>query len=360
MGRRIGAILAVMLLAGALGGRVVSIRGDAAPPLRIGLITDQGGVNDKSFHQSAWAGLERARVELGVQTGFLESLQPTEYDRKIDAMVAEGYNAVVTVGYLFGDATARKAKEYPTMHFAIVDYAYPSGPGGEDTYRTGLKNVTSLMFRDDQIGFLAGVVAAGISKSGTVCSVAGMDIAPVQQNVTGYQNGAHWMNPGVKTLNVYVQSFTDAAKGKAAGLSMIGLGCDVVYGVGGGTGNGGLLAAKEKGLPAIGVDLDQYLSYPEVRDALVTSAMKNIDVAVYAYVKALAAGQAPAGIMLADLANDGVGLASYHDWDGKVPQAVKDRVAEAIRGLKDGRVHTGAEAIPGSATPAATTPADGN
>jgi basic membrane protein A and related proteins len=176
--------------------------------------------------------------------------------------------------------------------------------------------------------------------------VAGMEIPPVQRNVAGYQNGARWMNPSVKTLNVYVQSFTDPAKGKAAALSMIGLGCDVVYGVGGGTGNGGLLAAQEKGLPAIGVDVDQYLTYPEVRSSLVTSAMKNIDVAVYGYVKALAAGQAQAGIMLADLADDGIGLAPYHDWDSKVPQAVKDKAAEAIRSLKDGSIRTGVEAMP--------------
>ena len=143
------------------------------------------------------------------------------------------------------------------------------------------------MFQEDQVGFLAGVVAAGISKSGTVCTVSGMEIPPVVRYVVGYQNGAKWVNPSVKALNVYIPSFTDPAKGKEAGQTMIGQGCDVVFGVGGNTGNGGLLAAKEKSLMAIGVDVDQYLTYPEVKDALVTSAMKNVDVAVYEYLKSV-------------------------------------------------------------------------
>jgi len=122
------------------------------------------------------------------------------------------------------------------------------------------------MFQEDQVGFLAGVLAAGMSKSGVICSVSGMEIPPVQRFVIGYQNGAKWMKSDIKTpLNVYIPSFTDPAKGKETGQSMIGQGCDVVFGVGGNTGNGGLLAAKEKGLMAIGVDVDQYNTYPRSR-----------------------------------------------------------------------------------------------
>ncbi len=116
-------------------------------------------------------------------------------------------------------------------------------------------------------------------------------------------------------MNVYIPSFTDPAKGKEAGQTMIGQGCDVVFGVGGNTGNGGLLAAKEKNLAAIGVDVDQYLTYPEVRDALVTSAMKNVDVAVENYLKSVVDGTVKAGVQLATIENGGVGLAPYHDWD---------------------------------------------
>jgi basic membrane protein A len=180
-----------------------------------------------------------------------------------------------------------------------------------------------------------------MSKTGTICSVSGMEIPPVVRFVVGYQNGAKWMKSDVKTLNVYIPSFTDPAKGKETGESMIGQGCDVIFGVGGNTGNGGLLAAKEKGLMAIGVDVDQYNTYPEVKDALISSAAKNVDAAVYNYLKAVSGGTAKAGIFTANLQNGGVGLAPYHDWDSKIPQSVKDKVKEATDGLKGGSLTTG-------------------
>ena len=122
---------------------------------------------------------------------------------------------------------------------------------------------------------------------------------------------------------------------------MISQGCDVVFGVGGNTGNGGLLAASEGSLAAIGVDVDQYNTYPEVKGALVTSAMKNVDVAVYEYLKTVVAKTSKAGAVTANIKNGGVGLAPYHDWDSKVPQTVKDKVTEASAGLKAGTITTG-------------------
>jgi len=180
-----------------------------------------------------------------------------------------------------------------------------------------------------------------MSKSGTVCTVAGMEIPPVVKFVVGYEAGAKWMNASVKGLHVYIPSFTDPAKGKEVGNSMIDQGCDVVFGAGGNTGNGGLLAAKEKGLPAIGVDVDQYNTYPEVKDALVTSATKNVDVAVYEYLKTVNAKTDKPGILTANIKNAGIGLAPYHDWESKVPDAVKAKVTEAIAGLKSGSITTG-------------------
>ena len=155
-----------------------------------------------------------------------------------------------------GDATAVKAKQYPNIKFAIIDNAYFPTKGvaycddtKKDCYADGgLTNVTSLMFQEDQVGFLAGVLAGGMTKTGTVCTVSGMEIPPVVRFVVGFQNGAKYAKADAKTLNVYIPSFTDPAKGKETGQSMISQGCDVVFGVGGNTGNGGLLAAKEKGL----------------------------------------------------------------------------------------------------------------
>ena len=339
---------------GLKSGKLTTGYGAAAPApsgkgIKVGLVTDVGGVNDKSFNQSAWEGVQKAAQQYGFDVKFIESKQPTDYEKNIDQFATENYDVIITVGFLMGDATAAKAKQYPNIKFAIIDNAYFPTKGSascDDTVKDcyddgGLKNVTSLMFQEDEPGFLAGVVAGGITQSGTVCTVSGMEIPPVVRYVTGFQNGAKWMKPDVKTLNVYIPSFTDPAKGKETGNSMIGQGCDVIFGVGGNTGNGGLLAAKEKGLAAIGVDVDQYNTYPEVKDALVTSAMKNVDAAVLSYLGAVSNKTDKAGVLTANLQNNGVGLAPYHDWDSKVPDSVKAKVQEATDGLKSGSLKTG-------------------
>jgi basic membrane protein A len=335
-------LVAASMLAACAGG-------GAGAKLKIGLVTDTGGVNDKSFNQSAWAGVQKAAKEFGFDSKFIESRQPTDYEKNIDQFATEKYDVIVTVGFLMGDATAAKALQYPNIKFAIIDNAYFPTKGAkvcDDTKKDcyddgGLKNVTSLMFQEDEVGFLAGVLAAGVSKSGTVCTVAGMEIPPVQKFVTGYESGAKWMRSDAKALHVYIPSFVDPAKGKEVGNSMISQGCDVVFGAGGNTGNGGLLAAKEKGLPAIGVDVDQYNTYPEVKDALVSSATKNVDVAVYEYLKAVNAKTSKPGVAMANIKNAGIGLAPFHDWDSKVPDAVKAKIKEATDALKNGSIKTG-------------------
>lgn len=338
-------VLALVLIA----SLVLSACGGASEKLKIGLVTDTGGVNDKSFNQSAWAGVQKAAAEYGYEANFIESKQQTDYEKNIDQLATEGYNVIVTVGFLMGDATAAKAKQYPNIKFAIIDNAYFPTEGSaacaatvKDCYDDGgLKNTTSLMFQEDEVGFLAGVLAAGMSKTGVVCSVSGMEIPPVIRFVVGYQAGAKWYKPETQALNVYIPSFVDPAKGKETGLSMIGQNCDVIFGVGGNTGNGGLLAAKENGLMAIGVDVDQYNTYPEVADALISSAAKNVDAAVYNYLTEVKNGTDKAGVFTANLNNGGVGLAPYHDWDSKIPADVKAKVEEAVAGLKAGTLKTG-------------------
>ena len=347
MRKSLFALLAVLVIA----SLALSACGGAAGggKIKVGLVTDVGGVNDKSFNQSAWAGAQKGAQEFGFDVKYIESKQPTDYEKNIDQFATEGYQYIITVGFLMGDATAVKAKQYPKIKFAIIDNQYFPTKGVaycDDTIKDcyvdgGLTNVTSLMFQEDQVGYLAGVLAAGMTKSGTVCTVSGMEIPPVQRYVIGFQNGTKWMKADAKTLNVYIPSFTDPAKGKETGQSMIGQGCDVVFGVGGNTGNGGLLAAKEQSLMAIGVDVDQYNTYPEVKDALISSAMKNVDTAVYNYLKTVKDGTVKAGAMTANLGNGGVGLAPFHDWDSKIPQAVKDKIKAATDGLKSGTLQTG-------------------
>ncbi len=308
----------------------------AGKKIKVGLVTDVGGVNDKSFNQSAWEGVQRAIKELGAEGKFIESKAPTDYEKNIDAFVTDKADLIIAVGFLMGDAVQKKAQQYPDQKFAIIDNAYDTA-----LYSGPLKNVTSLMFSEDQVGYLAGVLAGCMTQSGTVCTVSGMEIPPVQRYVVGYQTGAKSQKADVKTPNVYIPSFTDAAKGKETGAAMVGQGCDVVFGVGGTTGNGGLLAANQSGKMAIGVDVDQYLTYPEVKSSLITSAMKNVDVAVYNAIKAAQGGSMKGGIALSDISNGGIGLAPYHDWDSKIPQKCKDAVQAAMDGLKSGKIQTG-------------------
>jgi basic membrane protein A len=345
--KKIYVVLACVLMATLLLAACAPAAG--SKKLKIGLVTDTGGVNDKSFNQSAWEGVQKAATEFGFDAKFIESKQQTDYEKNIDQFATEGYDVIITVGFLMGDATAAKAKQYPNIKFAIIDSSYFPTKGSaacpdtvKDCYDDGgLKNVTSLLFQEDEVGFLAGVLAAGMTKTGTICTVSGMEIPPVIKYVVGYQNGAKWFKPDTKALNVYIPSFVDPAKGKETGLSLIGQNCDVLFGVGGNTGNGGLLAAKENGLMAIGVDVDQYGTYPEVKDALLSSAMKNVNTAVYEYLKTIKAGTSKAGILTATIKNGGVGLAPFHDWDSKIPQEVKDKIKAAEAGLKDGSLTTG-------------------
>jgi basic membrane protein A len=358
MSKKLNLLLAVVMIATLLLTACQSATPAASgsttgKKLKVGLVTDTGGVNDKSFNQSAWAGVQKAVKDYGVEAKFIESKEATDYEKNIDQFATEGYDVIVTVGFLMADATGLKAKQYPNIKFAIIDNSYYPTKDSKycnDTVKDcytdgGMTNVTSLMFEEDQVGFLAGVLAAGMTKTGTICSTAGMEIPPVERYVIGYQQGAKWMKADVNSLNVYIPTFTDPAKGKETGLSMIGQGCDVVFGVGGNTGNGGLLAAKENNLMAIGVDVDQYNTYPEVKDALITSAMKNVDVAVADYLKTAADGSVKAGIVTANIQNGGVGLAPYHDWDSKISADVKAKVDEATKGLKDGSIKIDLSAV---------------
>jgi len=318
--------------------------GAAAPlpngaSIKVGLVTDTSGVNDQAFNQLAWEGVQKATTDMGFQAKFLESRQPSDYEKNIDALAAEGYNVIITIGALMGDATALKARQYPEIKFAILDNDYADG---------GPANVTSLMFAVDQVGFLAGVLAGGMSRSGFVCSVSSLRTPASDRSVKSFHAGAVWqagselkiMNNyiNIKTTDENVPTSDDSTQGKETALRLIGQGCDVVFGVGGQAVNGALLAAGENNLPAIGADLDQYNTAPELQSALITSAMKNVDVAVYNYLKTVADGSVKAGINIASLQNGGVGLAPFHDWDSRIPADLKARIREASDGIQDGSI----------------------
>jgi basic membrane protein A len=308
-------------------------------------ILDIGGENDRSFNEFSLKGSRDAAEDEGLEFAYIVSEAETDYEKNIQNFVDEGCNMIVTVGFLMGDVTAAAARENPDIQFAIVDVEYSPGFGCDenlsDCYEEDLSNVTSLMFAEDEVGYLAGVLAGCMSESGVIGSVSGMEIPPVQKFVAGYQTGAATQNPGIETLNVYIPDFNDPSTGKQAGQSMIEDGADIIFGVGGNTGNGGVLAAHEAGLLGIGVDVDQYNTYPDVASSLLTSAAKNMDVAAYDAVVAFANGELEAGVQLGTVENEGIGLAPYHDQEGNISQECKDAVAAAEEGLIDGTVDTG-------------------
>lgn len=305
-----------------------------AQKLKVGVVLDTSGENDKSFNEYSLKGVKEAATEKGLDFSYIVSQSTDDFEKSIETQIAEGANLVVTVGIFLGDATKAAAIKYPDVKFAIVDVAYFPGDDGKDPYSNELKNITSLMFAEDETAYLAGVLAGCMSKTGVIATVSGMEIPPVVRFVTGYQTGAKSVNPNIVTLNQYIPDFNDPVTGKTVGQTFIGQGADVVFGVGGNTGNGALLAAKEAGIMAIGVDADQYLTYPEVEDALMISAMKNVDIATGQAVRDFADGKLTASIKMATLSNGGVGLAPYHDWDSKISADCKAKVAAAADAVK--------------------------
>lgn len=317
--------------------------------IKVGVILDVGGETDKSFNEYTLKGAREAAERAGITIDYITSTSPNDYERNIANMARES-DLVITVGFFLADATARVARNHPDVHFAIVDNAYSPGQGCPETVNDcyneegGLHNVTSLMFAEDEVGYLAGVLAACMSETGVVASVAGMEIAPVVRFVNGFQNGAVSVNPDIRTLNQYIPDFNDPSTGEVVAKEFINQGADVIFGVGGNTGNGGLLAAHQANLMAIGVDADQYYTYPEVQSALLSSAMKNLDVASSWAVDQFVAGTLEPGIHLATLADDGIALAPYHDWHDRIVAAGCDeQVAEARDAIIKDPTITGAK-----------------
>lgn len=307
----------------------------------VGLVTDVGEVDDKSFNQSAWEGVKAAETELGAMVKFVETKDAKDYAANIDLFAAEGYDVVVTVGFALGEATLEAAAKYPDMDFIGVDQ-FQAWQFTEDT-ADDVANVAGLIFPEDKAGFLAGALAAMMSKSGTIAAVLGTDLVPpVVAFKEGYENGACFINPDINYISTYHPggldvAFVDPEWGASTARQAIDQGADVIFGAGGKTGNGAITeVASQEGAYCIGVDTDQWETVPEAHACLISSAMKLITPGVLGLIKASHDGAFPAGNYTGE-----VGLAPFHDFDSAVPQEVKDRLAEIDAALKDGSQSTG-------------------
>ena len=298
------------LLASGCGSKKSAATTAAAPTttaassnFKVGLVTDLGGLNDRGFNHLAYLGLQKAATDFGVGTRVLQSASPAEYVPNLGTLARQGYNLVIGVGFTEIQAMATVAKQYPHTHFAIVDVS--------NADEGGAKNVQGLLFKEQEVGYLAGYAAglAAKARGGTaVSTVGGEKQPPVDRYIAGFQAGAKAAFPGVKTLNDYSQDFTVQAKCKELALNQIAAGSVVVFQVAGGCGLGALDAAKEKGVWGVGVDADQGF----LGTYILTSALKGVDEAVYLSIKDAKNGNFQGGKdTVYGLDEKGVGLGKF-------------------------------------------------
>jgi basic membrane protein A len=328
---RAAAVVAIGILAvltAGCGGDDGDGGSEGSDALKVGLIADAGQLNDRGFNQLAYKGLKRAIAELGVEGRVVESKSSQDYVPNIASLVRQGYGLVIGVGYAQGEAIATAAKRFPEVDFAIVDYDHANLKGDP-------QNAQGLLFREEQVGYLVGTLAALTAKragGNTVSAVGGYKEPPVDRFIAGYRAGASAAVPGIKVAYAYSQDWDDAAKCKELALGQIAKGSKVVFQVAGGCGLGALSAAKDKRVWGIGVDADQAFLGPHI----LTSALKGVDQAVFLTAQAVQDGTwEGGGNATFGLDQDGVGLGTTSD---KVPQEDLDAVEEAEQKIADGEI----------------------
>ena len=311
------------------GGSSDTAAKEEGKAIKAGVVTDIGGLNDRSFNFLANKGLEDAEGDLGVEGRVLISKSNGDYVPNLSTLAQQQYDLTVGVGFLMADAVATVAGKFPDNNFAIVDFP-ASGLKGKP------QNVEGLLFKEQEAGYLAGYLAGLWAKDNnatTVSTVGGQKIPPVDHYIAGFQAGAKKANPDIKTLNAYSQDFVDQAKCKEIALDQIAQGSKVVFQVAGQCGLGALDAAKEKGVQGIGVDADQaYLG-----DFILTSALKKVDVAVFDAIKRVQDGKFKGGTdVIATVQNGGVGLGQIGPAGTKYEDQIKDVTDQLAAGdIKD-------------------------
>jgi len=263
----------------------------------IGMITDVGGVNDQSFNQSAWEGLQRAEKELGVKVSYIESKQDADYGPNLATLLDSNIDLIWGIGFKMADGVLDAAKSNPDQKYAIIDFAWEDTP----------KNLVGVVFKAEEASFLVGYIAGKMSKTGKVGFVGGMQFPVIWGFEYGFRAGVMQANKDAQVLIQYAESFTDAAKGKSIANSMFQQGADIVFHAAGGVGDGVIESAKEQGKWAIGVDRDQNYLAP---DNVLTSAMKRVDNAMFNIAKEMAEGKWQGGRTVSyGLAEGGVDIA---------------------------------------------------
>lgn len=303
------------------------------------MVTDTGGIDDKSFNAAAWQGMQAAQSDGKAKVSYVQSKTETDYATNIKSLQGQNCKLIVTVGGLMADATQAAAKSAPNQHFVEVD------SNGNGT------NLQGLQFNTAQAGFLAGYLAAGYSKSGKVATYGGLNIPPVTVYMDGFQEGIQYYNQQ-KHKNVsligwdetsqkgsFAGSFTDQNKGQQLASNFINQGADVIFPVAGGTGLGSAATAKSTNKAVIiWVDTDGFVSAPQYASVFLTTAEKNIADAVKKAVEDASAGNYATSDFVGTLTNKGVGLADFHDFSSKVDSSLQSELKTVASDIESGKI----------------------
>jgi basic membrane protein A and related proteins len=326
------------------------------PEFQIGLVTDMGGIDDKSFNSLAWKGIKDAMVQLGVGGMYLESNQQSDYAKNIQQLVDEDYDLIITSGFQLSVDTATIAKANPNQKFAIIDITYPDcWPGaveGRDCgSATDIPNVRGQAFKTEQAAFLGGYLAAGMTKTGTVATFGGMKLPTVTIFMKGFQAGVKYYNEK-HSATVQVLGWNDATKaglftgnfssmddGAALAKSLVQQNADIILPIAGVDSLGAASYCQTSGkCLIIGVDNDWYISNSQYSNIILSSLQKNVGVAVLNTIQDVVNGTFTGGTFYSTLNDGGVGLAPFHDFESQVPQALKDEIAQVKADLNSGAI----------------------
>jgi basic membrane protein A len=320
--------------AGSAGSAAAAEPGKPGSSTKVGLVFDVGGLGDKSFNDSAHRGLMKAKDELGVQVQYIEPGDGSDRESALRQRAAKGDHIVIGIGFIFSDDITNLAKEFPSVKFACIDY---NKPAGVDKIPD---NLVGLRFREHEGSFLVGAIAGRVTKTKKVGFVGGMKIPLIRKFEAGYEAGVKQVCPTCQIFSGYAgtepKAFADPTKGKELALAQYGRGADIVYHASGKTGDGVFNAAKEQKKLAIGVDSDQFHVAP---CCVLTSMIKNVDVAVYDTIKAVVENKFKGGQELEfGLKEGGVGFVYDDNNKDKIPQAVADEMTKLKQDIIDGKI----------------------
>src|SRR2546428_5993160 len=323
--KRLLAICAAVGLVAAACGVIPGTGGG----LKIGLVTDIGQLEDKSFNEFSWKGVQDGAKAVGGTAQAIVTKDIADYKQNIQQFVDQKYDVIVTVGFLISTDTLNAAKANPSIQFFGVDQFIPDPVPA---------NYQGLLFNEAQAGYLAGIVAGTITKSGKIGAVGGRsDVPPVVNYIKGYENGAKSVKSNVQVVVNYTEDFNAPDKGEASAKTMIGQGVDVVFQVAGLTGAGALRAACNAKIWGIGVDVDQYLSLPDVKACVVSSAEQRLQNAVRDGIKRFKDKGKQPGNFINDATNDGIGVSPIRNLS-PVPAGLEDKIKHALAAMQSAKL----------------------